>query len=97
MKVYPMSVILLVAVFAAVLGSVLVIADSAVRGRNAFRALRAQPASGGVQVPVSIRFEDFVARPALPALRQRTAKARQARRPVRTPLSSPSPSLHAAA
>ena len=89
-----MSVILLIAAFAVALGSVLVIADSAVRGRNAFRTLRAQPAQDGVQVPVSLSFEDFGVRPALPALRQRNGvTARQARRAVRPSL----PSLHAAA
>lgn len=90
-----MIAILIVAVFAAAaLGSVLVIADSAVRGRNAFRQLHGRLAQFEAPAQVSIRFEEFGARPALPVLRQRALNAaRPARRPVRSPL----PSLHAAA
>ena len=90
-----MIAILIVVVSAALaIGSALVIADSVVRGRNAFRQLHAQPADCGVTVPVFISFEDWAARPALPALRPRgSATARQARRPAK----SLAPTLHAAA
>ena len=90
-----MIVILLVAVFAAaVLGSALVLADSAVRGRNAFRRLRGELARLDSDRRVTVRFEHVCARPALPALRPRgLSPARPARRPAR----SPAPSLPAAA
>ncbi len=76
-----MIAILLVALFAlASLGSAWVLADSAVRGRNAFRRLRGAYARADGTRRTSIRFEDFARMPALPALRQRGFTAgRQAR------------------
>lgn len=88
-----MIAILLLALFTAV-GSVLVIADGAVRGRHAFRQLHGTSRERAVQLPVSIRFEDLGARSGVPAPRQRNAAtARLARHPVRWPV----PSLRAAA
>lgn len=90
-----MLAILLAVVFAAAaLGGALVLADSAVRGRNAFRQLRGGPAWLDTGMGISVRFEDFGARPASPVLRQR---AFSPARPVRRPVRSPARSLHAAA
>jgi hypothetical protein len=87
--------ILLVALFVtAALCSAAVLADSAARGRNAFRQLRGQLARLDVNPRVTVRFVDFARAPALPALRGRIVSGgRQARRPAR----SRAPSLHAAA
>lgn len=90
-----MIAILLVALFAvATLGSVWVLADSAVRGRNAFRQLRGVLAGAEGPRRTSVRFEDFVRLPALPALRQRGFTAGRQARPK---AASPARTLPAAA
>ena len=90
-----MIAVLLVALFAvAALGGVAVLADSAVRGRNAFRQLRGQLARLEGEPRIGVAFIECQPEPALPALRSRAVSApRQARRPVRTP----APIRHAAA
>jgi hypothetical protein len=91
-----MIAILLAALLAAAtFGSALVLADSAVRGRNAFRLLRGQQSAGlEGDRRLTVRFVDLAARPALPALRPRGFSPA---RPVRRPAPSLAPSLPAAA
>lgn len=90
-----MIAILLVALFAATaFGSAIVLADSAVRGRNAFRQLRGQLARLEHTPQVRVALIQFDSRRAFPVLRQRCVSAA---RPVRRPARSLALSLHAAA
>ena len=90
-----MSAILLIALCAAAaIGSAAVLADSAVRGRNAFRQLRGQLARLENAPRISVGFSGGMSEPALPALRARTVSA--PRRALR-PAGSRAPTQHAAA
>lgn len=85
-----MFAILLAALFvAAALGCAAVLADSAVRGRNAFRQLRGQLTRLEAAPQIRVTFAEPVRGAALPALRSRALSAgRPARRPARSPVRS---------
>ena len=79
-----MVAILLAALFAAVAaGSIGVLADSAVRGRNTFRQLRGQLARLETAPRIRVIIVEPFAEAPLPALRSRGVSGqRQARRPA---------------
>ena len=85
-----MFAMLLAALFvAAAIGSAVMLVDSAVRGRNAFRQLRGQLARLETAPRIRVTFAEPVREAGLPALRSRALSApRPARRPVRSPARS---------
>jgi len=91
-----MIAVVLFALFAATaVASGFVIADSAARGRNAFRQLRGDLARLDREQRITRIVEEGVLRRPMPALRRpaMATPARSSRRSVRSPV----PTLHAAA